>query len=1117
MLEALLLLLVLFPGPSLGQNPDPGVSVAQVEAAVADVSSRLAADDPVRASLLELYDDTRAALLALEQYQGSTETYTQARAGASREAEAIEAGLAERREAPAASDPTLDQASLQELEQRIQVTRADLEARRSNLQNTRAAVSAMPERAMQIRDRLTALGGIVPKLESGLALMPKLVEPGSKAQAELWLARAQYASAVAEKAALDAELLSQPMRLELLIAQQDQASQEIKALERQLQAMERRTTVLRQGEATQAQAEAEKVLADTRGKHPLLQQLADENAALTASFSRRSTEIEHARQRDQAIAEEAEQLESDLQFIEHRLSVLGMSTSVGQILREQQAQLPKESASRAELALIAHSMAESSIRQVEFGDSRRKLIDAVGYVDELVAGLDQDVAQRIREDLLTLARSKRDLVRRSLELENTYASDLNTLEFELQRYTAVVSDYRKFISERLLWIPSRAPFSLVRGTSLDDQLQEVFDGERWLQLVPAQPFQLLYQPQIGLALVLLLVLIHFSPRIKALLVASGREVGYVRTDKYGSTLLALGLSLLQSLKWPLLMLIIAGLFETQAATSELAVALHAALVRGALYFWGLELLRILLLPKGLVVSHFRWPGARASALHGRVIRLEQTFIPGVLIVVFSLALYPREVGGALGALSIIIVLLSMAYFFRRIPEFMENKVAMVLSDGSARQRSGVGKLLRVSLVWVPLAATVGVLFGYIYTALEFSLLLARTVGFCCLVLLLNELGLRWLRLTRRRMAVRVRAELAQSTGAEGDINLEEETLESDPELLSDEGTKLLNLLTMLGVLVGVLAIWSPVLPALGVLDSVELWHQTGLVDGQEGTVPVTLADVIGALFIAVLGWILLRRIPGLLEILLRQRIGVRAASAYAATRVFQYAGTGILVAAVLSSLGGSWSQIQWAVAALSVGIGFGLQEIVANFISGLIILFEQPIRVGDTVTVGTTSGKVTKIRIRATTIRDFDRRELLVPNKEFITQQLLNWSLSDQVTRLTVEVGVAYGSDLDTAMAEVREAAHQNTLILSDPEPIVTFEQFGDNSLLIKVRFFLEQLEHRLTVSSDLMLDINRRLHAKGIVVAFPQRDVHLDASAPLEIRMVDSRRAPPTQPPASE
>lgn len=248
---------------------------------------------------------------------------------------------------------------------------------------------------------------------------------------------------------------------------------------------------------------------------------------------------------------------------------------------------------------------------------------------------------------------------------------------------------------------------------------------------------------------------------------------------------------------------------------------------------------------------------------------------------------------------------------------------------------------------------------------------------------------------------------------------------------------------------------------------------------------------------------LVRRIPSLIEILLKQRTDIGAASAYAVGTVVKYTLTTIVVITVLSMLGGSWSQIQWAVAALSLGIGFGLQEIVANFFSGLIILFEQPIRVGDTVTVGETSGVVTKIQMRATTIRDWDRRELLVPNKEFVTGRLLNWSLSDPVTRIVIEVGVAYGTDMDRALEIVRQAAVKHPLILDDPGPFVTFDEFGDNSLTIVLRCYLEELDSRLSTASALRLDIYRNLEAAEISVAFPQRDVHLDASEPLDIRLV--------------
>jgi potassium efflux system protein len=203
-----------------------------------------------------------------------------------------------------------------------------------------------------------------------------------------------------------------------------------------------------------------------------------------------------------------------------------------------------------------------------------------------------------------------------------------------------------------------------------------------------------------------------------------------------------------------------------------------------------------------------------------------------------------------------------------------------------------------------------------------------------------------------------------------------------------------------------------------------------------------------------------------------------------------------------NTMGFSWSQIQWLVAALGVGIGFGLQEIVANFISVLIILYERPIRVGDVVTVGDADGVVTRIRIRATTIRTWERKELLVPNKEFVTGRLLNWSLSDRVTRINVAVGVAYGSDVQKAMALMAEAAKDNERVLEDPKPFVIFDGFGDNALSLRLRCYVGSLDHRLETVSELHQEINRKFNAAGVVIAFPQRDLHFDASRPLDIRI---------------
>jgi potassium efflux system protein len=174
-----------------------------------------------------------------------------------------------------------------------------------------------------------------------------------------------------------------------------------------------------------------------------------------------------------------------------------------------------------------------------------------------------------------------------------------------------------------------------------------------------------------------------------------------------------------------------------------------------------------------------------------------------------------------------------------------------------------------------------------------------------------------------------------------------------------------------------------------------------------------------------------------------------------------------------------------------------LQEIFANFVSGIILLFERPIRVGDIVTLGDTTGIVNRIRMRATTIVDWDRKEYVVPNKDLVTERLLNWTLSDQTTRIVINVGVAYGSDTERACALLREVVDSHPEVLKDPVPLITFEGFGDSTLNIVVRCYLPSLDKRLMTIHDLHTMINKRFNAEGIEIAFPQRDLHIRSFPP--------------------
>ncbi len=196
-------------------------------------------------------------------------------------------------------------------------------------------------------------------------------------------------------------------------------------------------------------------------------------------------------------------------------------------------------------------------------------------------------------------------------------------------------------------------------------------------------------------------------------------------------------------------------------------------------------------------------------------------------------------------------------------------------------------------------------------------------------------------------------------------------------------------------------------------------------------------------------------------------------------------------AAALLTMGFRFADIGWLLAAFSVGIGFGLQEIVANFISGIILLLERPVRIGDAISVGDTWGIVERINVRATHVTNRDNQEIIVPNKNFITQEVTNWSRKDRETRGRVQVGVAYGTDLEKVVKILTDVVRSERRILKDPKPKVLFSGFGDSSLDFTVLYYADVEEH-IHVRSDLGLAINKAFREHKIEIPFPQRDLHI-------------------------
>jgi potassium-dependent mechanosensitive channel len=355
-----------------------------------------------------------------------------------------------------------------------------------------------------------------------------------------------------------------------------------------------------------------------------------------------------------------------------------------------------------------------------------------------------------------------------------------------------------------------------------------------------------------------------------------------------------------------------------------------------------------------------------------------------------------------------------------------------------------------------------------------------------------------------------------------------EELHADVEASTEQSRRLLSIAVVTASLVGVWLIWVDALPALRILDQWQLWATTVDVSAEDlglasSPMPgmsvgpsqaastaaatqqeivtvvryVTPRDIALAFLLAVLTFACARNIPGLMEMWILQRLPLDQSIRYAITTLTSY--LIILLGVILSfnAISVGWSKVQWLATALTFGLAFGLQEIFANFVAGLILLFERPIRIGDVVTVDEISGVVSRIRIRATTITNWDRKEYVIPNKEFITGRMLNWTLSDKTNRVVINVGIAYGSDVSKAKKLLLQVCNDHPLTMSDPGPNVTFEAFGDNTLNFVVRTYLPDLDNRLSVIDALHTNIDRVFRNANIEIAFPQQDLHLRSVDP--------------------
>jgi potassium efflux system protein len=905
---------------------------------------------------------------------------------------------------------------------------------------------------------------------------------------------------------LNQESLTHVARLELLKAQHTQIENSFKPLNASISQLEEKLIDLRQSDIDKAREKADTEIVKSAGKHPLIRELAKKNASLGQDLEQTTHDLKRlALEKDQTIVT-AQKIDEDFRYSREKLEIAGVSQVLGQVLLDRRRNLPDTKPFYNKEKIRHRLMANVGLRQISNIEERQKLQNIDHYVSLLTAELPQQVANSIHADLVKLAASRRDLLIKAIALDSVYLQTLEETDRAYLHTLDSVKKYEQFLEKHLLWVRN-APLPTLKNIPLTvKRFSWLLDPSLWLEALRALLSSATDSPMLGVGLILVVILRLNCGRLRSIVVTSGKPVGKPMEDHFSYTFKALIASLLIALPWPMLMAVSGWQMGLSAEATAFSKAVSSGLLETALVFFYLRSFYIICMPGGLAEVHFQWPKASIQLLRSEFNRFMIVFLPTLFITFTTFNYSDLSMEQGLGRISIMLALALLGMFFYRL---FGSKSALQQLQYRFPDFLFVNKrLLWTSLLLlIPTALTTLTILGYIYSAGVLTYNLLQTMWFALALIVVQQLAIRWLVLSHRRLAFKALMKHHKEE-EDGDEPLEPEAeKEFDLSRLTQQSRKLLDVALIFATISGLWFIWSEVLPAFTVFDELTLWQYTDVTDGVEQHIAVTLGSISLTIILIIVTIVATRNIPALLEIVLRQSFGVRAGNRYAITTLVSYTIAAIGIVIVFSNLGVKWSQLQWMVAALSLGIGFGLQEIIANFICGIIILFERPIRVGDFVTVGESgaadsTGTVTRIRIRATTLLTRDRRELLVPNKEFITGRLLNWSLTDETLRIILPVGIAYGSDVKTAMALILQVAQENNNVLEEPQPTVTFESFGDSSLIVNLRCFLESVDYRLETTSQLHEAINEKLIAANIEIAFPQRDVHLDIRHPLEVRI---------------
>ncbi|WP_148080166.1 mechanosensitive ion channel domain-containing protein [Roseimaritima ulvae] len=1072
------------------------VDEAMIAAGIAEVEAADDLDESQKTALLEAYQSAGERLKTLASSVQQTAHFQKLASTVNETNQALKQQLAAVPKSLSPADLNESEAALEQ-----QLAQAQLD-----LQKATAAVEAEAAEPGRRQKRLAAIPHELSEAEQAKAeIDEQLAEPAPANESPL-VTRARTISGRAASMALEAKIaeLKQeqaaylsttdllPLRKQLADRRRQQLRDDVAALQEALVAQ--RTDAVSDTLSKRSR--------DLQKTGPALRPLAERNLDLAQRHKQLIGESARVAKDVSETERHLAEVKAALKTSQERLDAVGLSDAMGQMLRSRRREyelllqnyLPDaDLGDRVQQYQVEAFLLEDALGKVSEQLDERKA-DTTAPSDDLA--LESLTAEQAETYLLQVQHT---LLTDTLQAHNSLLQIMLRGDTERQELRQAIDNYIDFVSTNAFWIRSAPVFSWSETAYIPVAVNWLVRPLHWQILWRHLRTAALSRPVMTLLAVLGLgVLVVKRPRLRRFIREQG-NLALTWNSNFRTTMVVLGATVIKGSTWSLAFLLLGWMLLYNEGGTLFVRGVGSGLVIVALYIASRNLLSEICRDGGLADVHFGW--------HREIRKLLRFHLPWYTsmgaVLIFFLVLFHEHPDPQLRAttsrLTSLFLFLTTAVFHHMVLR-PSSPVYTQIGEHAQESKTAVGrKLIWAVVTGLPVLFAGLAMAGYLDTAFRLGQSLQSALLLLMAVVLLMGLMFRWLYLRHRAAARREAREMkrqqrvaaatseAESLAADVGIELQQETLADLPKL--DHQTRQVVYAVGLGIgLLGLVLVWRDIFPAIEIFDELEMWSVT-IGDRLE---KVTLRDLLYAVLATAATIVAVRNLPGVLELAVLQRTKLDGGARYALTTIVRYALTVAGALVVLNLLAIPWSQLGWLLAAASVGLGFGLQEIVANFVSGIILLLERPVRVGDVVTIDGTSGIVSRIQMRATTVTSWDRKELVVPNKDLITEKLLNWSLSNVVNRLTIEIGVAYGSDPDQVRAILDDVVRSHPDVMVDPGPLINFESFGDSALMFSVRLYLANLDRRIGVTHELNTSIANALYAANIEIPFPQRDIHL-------------------------